>query len=191
MMSFKVVDVDAEDLAPWWLFLVTGIAWLIFAFVILSFSWVTVWSVAVLAGIVFIAGGITELMIGRRAPGWRWLYYLMGIIGIIAGVIAFVWPGQTYLVLAAILGWYLLFRGIFDIVNSLMHTHMDMWWLELLVGIAELLIGFWAVGYTGRSAALLALWVAASALARGIIDIFLAFRVKGAKDRFDKQLAAA
>ena len=192
MISFQAVEVDADDLAPWWFFLVTGIAWLILAFVILSFSWTTVWSVAILAGIVFIAGGITEIMVGRRAPGWRWLFYLMGVLGIIAGIFAFVWPGQTYLVLGAILGWYLLFRGTFDIVNSLAGRGSDMWWLELLVGIAEVLIGFWAIGYAGRSAVLLALWVAASALARGIVSIFFAFRLKGVQDQLGKGgLAAA
>jgi hypothetical protein len=192
MLSFRVVEMDADDLAPWWLFLLTGIAWLIFAFVILSFSWTTVWSVAILAGIVFIAGGITEIMVGRRAPGWRWLYYLMGALGIIAGLIAFMWPGETFLVLGAILGWYLLFRGVFDIVNSLIVRGAEHWWLELLVGIAEVLIGFWAIGYVGRSAVLLALWVAASALARGIVSIFIAFRVKGVQDHLGRgDLAAA
>ena len=187
MLSFATVELDADDLGPWWLFLVTGILWLIFSFVILSFNWATVWSVAVLAGLVFFMGGITEIAVGTRAPGWRWLYYLMGLVGIVAGIIALVWPGETYLVLGAILGWYLLFRGVFDIVNSLSGRTVETWWLELIVGLAQILIGFWAIGYPGRSAVLLAIWVGAAALARGITSIFLAFRVKGARDR----LAAA
>jgi uncharacterized membrane protein HdeD (DUF308 family) len=183
MFSFDMVELDADDLAPWWIFLVVGVLWLIFAFVILSFNWVSVWSIAILAAVVFIAGGITELMVGRRAPGWRWLYYLMGVIGLIAGIVALVWPGETFTVLGAILGWYLLFRGMFDVVNSLAGGRVEGWWLELIVGIAEILIGFWAIGYPGRSAVLLILWVGASALARGIISIFLAFRVRGAMER--------
>jgi uncharacterized membrane protein HdeD (DUF308 family) len=68
-------------------------------------------------------------------------------------------------------------------VNSLAAGRTEGWWLELLVGIAEILIGFWAIGYPGRSATLLLLWVGAAALARGIISIFLAFRVRGAMER--------
>lgn len=49
----------------------------------------------------------------------------------------------------------------------------------LVVGIAEVLIGFWAAEYPGRSIALLIVWVGASALARGIGEIFLAFRLHG------------
>ena len=188
MMSFDVIEVESDDVGPWWLFLLLGIVWLLVAFVILSLDFDTVWAVAVLAGITFIFGGISEIGMGTRAPGWRWLFYLMGVIGIVAGIVAFVWPQATYIVLAAILGWYLLFRGIFDIVTSLMTRHQEMWWLELLVGIAEVLIGFWAVSYPGNSLILLALWVGASALARGIVSIFLAFRIKGARDRL--QVAA-
>jgi uncharacterized membrane protein HdeD (DUF308 family) len=183
MFSLDMVALDADDLAPWWLFLVSGILWLIFSFVILSFNWVSVWSIAILAAVVFFTGGITEIAVGRRAPGWRWLYYVMGVIGIIAGLVALIWPGETFTVLAAILGWYLLFRGMFDVVNSLAAGRTEGWWLELLVGIAEILIGFWAIGYPGRSATLLLLWVGAAALARGIISIFLAFRVRGAMER--------
>ena len=41
-----------------------------------------------------------------------------------------------------------------------------------VLGIAELLLGFWAAGYFGRSALLLVVWVGATALTRGISDIF-------------------
>jgi len=58
----------------------------------------------------------------------------------------------------------------------------DLWWLTLIVGIVEVLVGFWAIGYDGRSIALLVVWVAASALARGITDLFLAFQLKRVQD---------
>jgi uncharacterized membrane protein HdeD (DUF308 family) len=183
MMTTAAVEVDADEVGPWWMFLATGILWLILSFIILSLDFDTVWAIAILAGMVFIFGGITEIAMGTQAPGWRWLYYLMGVIGILAGIVAFVWPGQTFIVLAAILGWYLLFRGLFDIVNSFVNHGADFWWLELIVGIAEVLVGFWAVGYPGNSAVLLALWVGVGALARGITSTFLAFRVKAVQDR--------
>ena len=41
--------------------------------------------------------------------------------------------------------------------------------------IGELVIGFWALGYPGRSIRLLIVWVAAGALARGIAQIVGAF----------------
>jgi uncharacterized membrane protein HdeD (DUF308 family) len=183
LFTFDVVDVEADDVGPWWVWLVMGILWVLVSFVILTLDFDTVWAVAILAGLTFLFGGISEIAVGRQAPGWRWLYYLMGAISIGAGIAAFVWPGATYVVLAAIFGWYLLFLGIFDIVNAFMLRGAELWWVELLVGIALVLFGFWAVSYPGRSLVLLAVWVGAAALGRGIVDIFMAFRVKGARDR--------
>jgi hypothetical protein len=50
------------------------------------------------------------------------------------------------------------------------------------------LIGFWAVGYAGRSIALLVIWVGASALARGISDIFIGFGLHSAGKEVRKRM---
>jgi uncharacterized membrane protein HdeD (DUF308 family) len=167
----------------WWLLLVVGLLWLWFAWIVLTVDITTVWAVAVFAGVGFIGGGVMQLTLASQVTSWRWLYIVMGILGIVAGIMAFIWPGQTFLVLAAILGWYLLFNGIFDIVQAFaIKGDDDMWWLILISGIAQVLIGFWAVGYAGRSVALLIIWVGATALARGITNIVLAFQVRKFKD---------
>lgn len=167
----------------WWLLLVVGVLWLWFAWIVLTVDITTVWAVAVFAGVGFIGGGVMQLMLASQVTSWRWLYIVMGVLGIVAGIVAFIWPGQTFLVLAAILGWYLLFNGIFDIVQAFaIKGDDDMWWLILISGIAQVLIGFWAVGYAGRSVALLIIWVGATALARGITNIVLAFQVRKFKD---------
>src|SRR4029453_16126378 len=98
----------------WGWFLAAGIAWIVFAFFVLSFNYRTVWAIAVFFGIGFIIGGVFGLPLAAVAPGWKWLYILIGIVSIIAGVIALIWPGETFLVLSAIVGWLLLFYGIID-----------------------------------------------------------------------------
>jgi uncharacterized membrane protein HdeD (DUF308 family) len=165
----------------WWLYLLTGVLWIIFGFVVLSFDFDTVWAVAVFFGVGFIVGGVIELMVASRTPAWRWLHILFGLIAIAAGILALMWPGQTFLILAAIIGWYVLFAGIIDIVMSLaMRDENDLWWLQLILGIAQVAIGFWAVGYADRSITLLVVWVGASALFRGISSIFLGFGIHSA-----------
>ena len=170
------VDELLEVSKGWWLYLVAGVLWIIFGWVVLSFNFDTVWAVAVFFGFGFIIGGVMELFVAFQATGWRWLHIAFGVIAIIAGIVALVWPGQTFLVLAAIIGWYILFAGMMDIVTSIaVKEDNELWWLQLILGIVEVLIGFWAVGYTGRSVALLVIWVGASALARGISSIVLGF----------------
>ena len=176
----------------WWLFLVSGIAWIFFAFLVLSWDLTTVWAVAVFFGIGFIGGGVMELAMASVVPSWKWLHVLFGVVSIGAGVIALVWPGQTFLVLAAIIGWYVLISGIVDVVTAFVSRDLDdLWWLRLVVGFLQVLIGFWAVGYAGRSIALLVVWVGATALARGISSLFLAFGLHSAGKELRRQTAGA
>lgn len=169
----------------WWIHLVAGVLWLIYAFVVLSASVSTVWAVALLFGFGFIAGGALELIVASITDSWKWLHALLGVVAIVAGIVAIAWPGQTFVVLAAIAGWFLLFDGIVNVVVSIATRSMnDLWWLALLLGIAEILIGFWAVGYIGRSIALLVVFVAAGALARGISSLINGFALHGV----DKEL---
>jgi uncharacterized membrane protein HdeD (DUF308 family) len=184
------VDELLEVSKGWWLYLVAGVLWIIFGWVVLSFNFDTVWAVAVFFGFGFIIGGTMELFVAFQATGWRWLHIAFGVIAIIAGIVALVWPGQTFLVLAAIIGWYILFAGIMDIVTSIaVKEDNEMWWLQLILGVVEVLIGFWAVGYTGRSVALLVIWVGASALARGISSIVLGFGLHSTGKELRKKMS--
>jgi uncharacterized membrane protein HdeD (DUF308 family) len=169
----------------WGWFLAAGIAWIVFAFFVLSFNYRTVWAIAVFFGIGFIIGGIMELAVASVAPGWKWLYILIGIVSIIAGLIALIWPGETFLVLSAIVGWLLLFYGIIDIVFAFSTRHFEgLWWMQLISGTIMVLLGFWAIApddatvSTYRGAVLLAVWIGVAALFRGISDIVVGFRLR-------------
>ena len=82
----------------WWLYLVTGIAWTLYGMFVLSLRPSTVASLAWFAGFAFIFGGISQFLIAQRVDSWQWLFYVGGVIGILAGLGAFVWPGKTLLV---------------------------------------------------------------------------------------------
>ena len=139
---------------------------------------------------------VMELAVAAVSPGWKWLYITIGIISIIAGIVALVWPGETFLVLAAIIGWLLLFYGIVDVVVSIGTRHIqDLWWLQLIVGIAMMLLGLWAIApdnqtvSTWRGTVLLVFWVGIAALMRGISDIIVGFRVRSAHKALTKLAA--
>jgi uncharacterized membrane protein HdeD (DUF308 family) len=171
----------------WGWFLVAGIAWIVFAFIVLSFNYSTVWAITLFFGIGFILGGVMEFGIAAMVSGWKWLHILLGIVSIIAGFIALVWPGGTFLVLAAIVGWLLLFYGVIDIVFAFSTRHIDnLWWMQLVAGIIMVLLGFWAISpddatlSTYRGSVLLVVWVGFAALFRGISDIIIGFRLHSA-----------
>jgi len=164
---------------PWWLFLITAAAWFVIAWIVLRFDLTSVAAVSVLAGVVILTAGIAELFNAFAAPGWRWLHAILGVVFIVTSGIAFFRPGGTFAMLAAFVGWYLLFKGMLDIFLAFAtKAENDAWWLGLIVGIIEVGLGFWAAGRFGRSVALLIVFVGAIALTRGITDIVLAFQLR-------------
>src|SRR5262245_22609747 len=170
----------ARALPPWWLMLITGIAWILVGVIVLRFDYTSVSAISLLFGFVAIAAGIMELTAVFLAAGWwKLLNIVLAIIFIVVGVVAFVHPGDTFRALAAVFSFFLIFAGTFDIIIAISARHeIEVWWLQLVGGIIELGLGFWAAGYYGRSAVLLIAWVAAFAVIRGVRDIVLAFRVR-------------
>jgi len=59
----------------------------------------------------------------------------------------------------------------------------DLWWLQLVIGIVEIMLAFWVAGDFRSKAILLVVYVGLIALARGITELFLAFKLKGLKRR--------
>jgi uncharacterized membrane protein HdeD (DUF308 family) len=170
----------ARVLPPWWLLLITGVAWIVVSVILLRFDYTSVSSISLLFGFVAIAAGVLEIGLVFMADGWwKLLNAVLAVAFIASGVIAFIHPGDTFVALAAVFSFFLIFAGTFDIIQAIsMRREIEVWWLTLIGGIIELLLGFWAAGYYGRSAVLLIAWVSAFAVIRGVRDIVLAFRVR-------------
>ena len=167
-------------LPPWWLLLITGIGWTLVGLILLRFNYTSVHAISLLFGFVAIAAGVLEIGVIFMVRGWwKLLNAVLALAFIAAGVVALIHPGNTFQALAAVFSFFLVFAGTFDIIQSIAaRKEVDIWWLQLIGGIIELFLGFWAAGYYGRSAVLLIAWVAAFTLIRGVRDIVLAFRVR-------------
>jgi uncharacterized membrane protein HdeD (DUF308 family) len=57
-------------LPPWWLFLITGIGWMLLALILLRFDYATVSAISILFGVVAIAAGVLEIGVMLLAAGW-------------------------------------------------------------------------------------------------------------------------
>ena len=166
--------------APWWVFLVTGIAWLVISVAVLRFTTTSVTTIGVLIGVVFLIACASEVMLATARARWGWLHILLAILFIGAAVWSFVHPYGAFWSLATIVGLLLILRGALDLVMSINARDVNpTWWLGLVAGILEILIGFWASQqmFPAR-AVLLIFWVGFFALFRGISDIVVAFEVR-------------
>jgi uncharacterized membrane protein HdeD (DUF308 family) len=180
MISATADRTLAKVLPPWWLFLITGIGWTLVALIVLRFDYTSVHAISLLFGFVAIAAGVMEIVALIIAHGWwKVLHVFLMIVFFVTGIVAFAHPGNTFLALAAVFSFFLVFAGTFDVILSIAaRGEVGAWWLQLVGGIIEVVLGFWAGGYYGRSAVLLVAWVAAFAIIRGFRDIVTAFRVR-------------
>jgi uncharacterized membrane protein HdeD (DUF308 family) len=169
---------DATKL--WWVLLVTGLAWLIVALVVLRFNSTSVATVGVLMGVVLLGAGANEWLQAYVRRSWAWAHVLLGILFFVGAILAFVEPFDAFWALASILGFLLVFDGAFNIIDAAMSKDVNgVWWLGVVTGILEIILGFWASQqFFAPRATLILIWVAFYAMFRGISEIVAAFHVR-------------
>jgi uncharacterized membrane protein HdeD (DUF308 family) len=166
--------------AVWWWFLGLGVAWTLFGAYVLSYRVGSLAAVAALAGVAFIFGGVTQIAVATRVQSWRWLFIVAGILGVAAGILTIAWPAITLYVLAILTAWYLIIFGIIHLISALAGPKLSYWWTQLLLGVAELGLGVWAVRSWERSLFTLVTLVGVWAIFHGVAEIFAAFSVRQA-----------
>ena len=165
--------------SKWWILLITGIGWILVSVLVLDADVDSALTIGYIVGGFLIAMGVMEFVLAGLVDGWRWLHIVLGVLFVLGGIGAFMEPFQTFGILTSLVGFFLVLKGTFDFVMALATRHDgDLWWLLLICGILEVLLGFWASGYPGRSVSLLLVWVGISALVRGITQLILAFQIR-------------
>jgi len=182
----EIVEAFQAATRLWWIFLVIGTAWLLFAILVFRFDWTSVKAISIVFGVVVLAAGIDEILIAFSGGQSGWMIALRLVLAaafIVIGVIAFIHPGNTFKALAAVMSFYFILKGAFTMIVALAtRKEAELWWVALLLGLAELLIGFWAAGDFGHRQILLIVWVGVLALLRGISSIVFAFRVRDLRE---------
>jgi uncharacterized membrane protein HdeD (DUF308 family) len=169
---------DGRD-SLWWVPLVTGSLWVLFALLVFRFDYTSVSAISILIGTVVLCGALVEAIAAAGTHGWwRVAHIGLAIAFAVIGALAFIHPENTFNALASIFAFYLFLRGIFDIVIALYDRPAELWWIRLVSGIVQILLAFWAAGDFGNKAFLLIVWVGASALAQGVAQIVTAFRLR-------------
>jgi len=183
------VSTGARSLsAVWWLFLTVGVVWTLFGMYVLSYRVGSLAAVTALVGVAFLYGGVTELAAASWVRSGRWLFIVGGIMALAAGILTFVWPGITLYVVAILLAWYLIIFGVMHLISALAGPKVSYWWTQLLLGVAELILGVWAVRSWQWSLLTLLTLIGVWAIFYGVAEIFAAFSVRQAGKRAEHLL---
>jgi uncharacterized membrane protein HdeD (DUF308 family) len=182
---FEEREILEEAADRWWIFLLSGIAWLVFSLLVFQWDYTTVYAISILFGVVALFAALNEFVeITIATSGWKWVHGILGVLFGIAGIWALVHPHAAFTTLASLMGFFFLFKGIFDITVAFTTKPLyDMWWLQLIVGIIEIVLGFWVAGSFRDSIILLVIYVGVIALTRGITELFVAFKLHSLRKR--------
>ena len=92
--------------SSWWIILLQGVAAVLFGLAALIWMAITLLSLVMLfAAFAVIVGvsRVTESLMNRQESGWR-LILIAGIASVVAGIVAFAWPGLTAFALLFVVG---------------------------------------------------------------------------------------
>lgn len=116
-------------------------------------------------------------MLDALARNW-WLILLRGVLAILFGVLAFIWPGITLLTLVFLYGAFALIDGVLSLAASIRGgTPVPRWWLAL-VGVFGIAAGLLTLFWPQITALVLLLFIAAWAIVTGILEIVGAIRLR-------------
>lgn len=171
----------------WWILALRGAIGVLFGVFALTMPGLTLLSLiavfavyALLAGMVAMAGAVSNR---KTAKDW-WVMLLMGIVSIVAGVLATLRPGLTALALVLVIGVNALLTGLLEVVLAIrLRKIIHGEWLLILSAATAIVFGLLILAYPGAGALALVWMIAVYALLTGVLYLALAYRAYAGKQR--------
>lgn len=166
----------------WWIIALQGVAAIVFGVLALVWPEITLLALVFLFGSYAIVDGVLALVRGSRGGGGRsdrW-QVVRGVVGIAAGVIAFVVPDITaYALLLVIAAWAIVSGGLelmaaFELRGVIRHE-----WLLAVDGVLSIVFGVALIVFPIAGALAVVWLIGVFAIASGAIILTTALRLRG------------
>lgn len=175
-----MLDILARN---WWAIALRGLVAVLFG--VAAFIWpgLTLTVLIFLWGAYALVDGIFALVAAVRAAQMKmtwWPLVLNGVLGIAAGIVAFVWPGITALVLLYLIAAWAIVTGVLEIIVAVrLRSVISGEWLMGLAGLLSILVGVVLIAAPGTGALAVVWMIGAYAVVFGVVLIALGFRLRG------------
>ena len=90
----------------WWVSALRGVIAVLFGLLTFFIPGVTLISLVLLFGFYAILDGIFDIVLAIKASGHHWPLLVEGIVGIVAGIVTFMWPGITAMILLYLIAFW-------------------------------------------------------------------------------------
>jgi uncharacterized membrane protein HdeD (DUF308 family) len=173
-----------SETGHWWALALRGAIAILFGLAALLRPGIALGALILLFGAYALVDGVFAIVGvfgGTRGGTPRWLLLIEGIAGILAGLIAFVLPGLTSVVLLYLIAAWAVVTGIFEIATAIrLRQEIRGEWALIIGGVLSVLFGA-ILAVIGPVAGLLSLiWlIGIYAVAFGILMLITAFQVRG------------
>jgi uncharacterized membrane protein HdeD (DUF308 family) len=167
----------AEQLARNWTYLLfNGLVLIVAGVLIWSIDW-SVSSLSTFIGALFIFEGLWIML--TAGISFRAGNFLTGLLSIAAGIAIIVWPSPSLIVLGIFLGSWLIVVGTISVSGALAARRlMPDWWLLLILGVSEVILGVLALADPGATLAALITVGGIWAVVIGAMRVVLAFQIR-------------
>jgi len=166
----------------WWAVALRGILAVLFGIIALIYTGQTLLALVYVFGAFALLSGLMEIITAVRAGEahvrWGWLA-VAGIVGVLAGIVSFVWPGITALALLFVIAAWAIISGVAEIAfalswpDTLAHP-----WLAALSGAISVVVGILLVVWP-RSGVIALTWlVGIYAIIYGATQLYYAYRLQ-------------
>ena len=164
----------------WWALLLRGIAAVLFGLAALAWPGVTLLVLIVIFGAYAMVDGVLAIVAGIwGSEGSRWLLLAEGVLGVLAGLVVFFWPGMTALVLLFLISAWAILTGLLKVFMAIgFRRKVENAWLMGLSGVLSILFGVVLAVLPGAALLSLVWLVGIYALIFGAVLIVLGFRAR-------------
>lgn len=167
----------------WWVVLLRGILAVLFGVVALVWPGITVWALVVVFAAYAIIDGIVLVVqsVRDKPEGWGW-WLAMGVVSVLAGLVALFWPGITALALLYVIAFYAILFGITGIIGGIRFRKVPEsgWVWSVLAGVVAVLFGIVLLIFPGEGILSLIVLLGIYAILFGVLLIILAFQARSA-----------
>ena len=166
----------------WWAIALRGVLAIIFGIVALLMPGATMLALVLLFAAYLLVDGIFAIIAAvraaRRQERWGWLIF-EGLVDLVTGGIAAVWPLITIVAFALLMGAWAIVTGALLLGASYRLNIPHGRWLMALAGAISVIWGVLLIIWPLIGALVLTWWMAAYALIFGVAMLVLALRLRG------------
>jgi uncharacterized membrane protein HdeD (DUF308 family) len=175
----------------WWTLAVRGGLAVLFGLAALLWPGITLRVLVWLYGFYAVVDGLLALAAlivgGRLTSGRRGWLILEGVVGIAAGVFAFLWPTITALVLLYLIAAWMVLTGLLEVAAAIvLRRELRGEWLLALAGILSVVFGIFLFVRPGEGAIAVVGAIGLFAIMLGFVLVFLGVRLRRLRNRINR-----